>query len=268
MTLVLVHGRDQQEENEALLKKAWCDSLTEGLTAQKLTLPNNLQIEFPFYAKILAERVQQLDTPLNEEIRTRGGAIDPNYQQFRGEVVEEIAQRAGVEKADVDQAYGDNPKRRGPQNWEWVQAILRAIDRRAPGIGSALVERFTRDVYVYLEDDITRERINTLVGKALKSKSAVVVGHSLGSVITYDVLRSAGVALQVPLYVTLGSPLGLRAIRNRLSPIKFPKPNVAKWLNAYDDRDPIALHPLDQANFDVRPDSIRPDVEIGLIQRM
>ena len=32
--------------------------------------------------------------------------------------------------------YGTNPAPRGPLNWQWVEAILRAIDRYGPGTGA------------------------------------------------------------------------------------------------------------------------------------
>jgi hypothetical protein len=73
------------------------------------------------------------------------------------------------------------------------------------------------------------------------------VGHSLGTVVAYNVLRSGR---KVPLYVTVGSPLGIRATRKTLSPIENPIGNKG-WYNAYDGRDVVALYPLDMNNFDV-----------------
>jgi hypothetical protein len=82
----------------------------------------------------------------------------------------------------------------------------------------------------------------------------VVVGHSLGSIVSYDLLRRDGQALgwQVPLYVTVGSPLSVNAIKQGLAPIDFPG-CVQHWFNAMDRRDILALHPLDAAHFDVSP---------------
>jgi len=78
------------------------------------------------------------------------------------------------------------------------------------------------------------------------------VAHSLGSVVAYNVLRSDPRNLNVPLLVTVGCPLGIRAIRNQLVPLKFPKPAHA-WYNAFDTRDVVALFPLDDSNFPVIP---------------
>jgi hypothetical protein len=56
-----------------------------------------------------------------------------------------------------------------------------------------------------------------------------------------------------PLYVTLGSPLAIRPIRNQFVPLRFLKPPVDAWVNAFDRRDVVALYPLDAANFPVAP---------------
>jgi hypothetical protein len=82
----------------------------------------------------------------------------------------------------------------------------------------------------------------------------VVVGHSLGSVVSYDLLRRDGPALgwRVPLYVTVGSPLGVGAIRRLLTPVAHPS-CAGRWLNAADHRDIVALHPLDPTHFSVDP---------------
>jgi hypothetical protein len=71
-------------------------------------------------------------------------------------------------------------------------------------------------------------------------------------VVAYNVLRTERRALQVPLFVTVGSPLGVRAIRDQLVPLRYPRP-AAAWYNAYDPRDVVALYPLDSRNFPVTP---------------
>jgi hypothetical protein len=80
-----------------------------------------------------------------------------------------------------------------------------------------------------------------------------VVGHSLGCVVAYSVLRSDTRTLRIPLYVTVGCPLGVRPIRDQFRPLRYPLP-VKAWFNAYDKRDVVALYPLDRASFPVIPD--------------
>jgi pimeloyl-ACP methyl ester carboxylesterase len=110
-----------------------------------------------------------------------------------------------------------------------------------------------RDVYLYTTQPGVRTEIDRIVSAALDETPCVVVGHSLGSVVAYNILRSDPRALKVRAYVTVGSPLAIRAIRDRLRPIAFPAPAVASWFNAYDPKDVVALYPLDAANFPVNP---------------
>ena len=71
---------------------------------------------------------------------------------------------------------------------------------------------------------------------------------------TYRLLCHEGAALgwHVPLYLTVGSPLGVGAIRERLGPIAHPT-CATRWFNATDRRDAVALHPLDATHFPVEP---------------
>jgi hypothetical protein len=77
-----------------------------------------------------------------------------------------------------------------------------------------------------------------------------VIDHSLGTVVAYNVLGAA--ARKIPLYVTVGSPLGIRATRQTLAPIRNPVGSKG-WYNAYDAHDFVSLYPLDKDNFDVSP---------------
>ncbi len=106
-------------------------------------------------------------------------------------------------------------------------------------------------MFLYLNKDVVRRDVNRIVNSYLNDRPTIVVAHSLGTIVAYDVLRTR--PRNVPLFMTLGSPLGIRTIRIRLTPLSFPG-GVARWENYYDDRDPIALYPLDSANFGVEPE--------------
>ena len=85
----------------------------------------------------------------------------------------------------------------------------------------------------------------------LPGKEAVVVSHSLGTVVAYNVLMSRSAPfpdVKVPLFVTLGSPLAVNAVKSRVRPHTFPTP-VGKWYNAMDPDDVVALYPLNKKYF-------------------
>jgi hypothetical protein len=79
----------------------------------------------------------------------------------------------------------------------------------------------------------------------------VVVAHSLGTIVSYRLLRRYGAEAQAKLYVTLGSPLGIDVVKARLKPPPLKVPDgVAHRLNGTDERDYVALEAaLDHGSF-------------------
>ncbi|TMG89654.1 MAG: hypothetical protein E6H76_06410 [Betaproteobacteria bacterium] len=114
------------------------------------------------------------------------------------------------------------------------------------------LEIFTRDVFLYTTRAGVRDEIDQIVAGKLTEQPTVVVSHSLGTVVAYSVLRTDRRSLRVPLFVTVGSPLAVRAVRDQFRPLRSPS-SVDAWYNAFDTRDVVALYPLDADNFPVRP---------------
>ncbi|MHA6892362.1 alpha/beta hydrolase [Ralstonia pseudosolanacearum] len=248
--LLLVHGRAQQGKDPKQLKEEWVAALNRGAAKSGSSLPS-IDVAFPFYGDLLDSYASQMDIPLTSEIQARGVKND-EFLRFQFEVADSIRAASGISEDKVNAEYQGDVRERGPLNWEWVQAILRAIDKSGTGMSQATLEIFTRDVFLYTRRAGVRAEIDRLVAKQLTEEPTVVVGHSLGSVVTYSVLRNDARALNVPLYVTVGCPLGIRAIRDEFRPLRFPD-RVAAWFNAYDPRDVVALYPLDTTNFPVTP---------------
>ncbi len=73
----------------------------------------------------------------------------------------------------------------------------------------------------------------------------IVVSHSMGTVIAYDCLKRVGDCAKVDGLITIGSPLGLDEIQDKLQPgwtrpNGYPSERVAKrWVNLYDHLDPV-----------------------------
>jgi hypothetical protein len=105
-----------------------------------------------------------------------------------------------------------------------------------------LLQQLIPDADAYFFTD-QRQPIRERLRQALNAVAGpVVVGHSLGSVIAYDVLSEAAFAASaVPLLVTLGSPLGYTEIQDVVTrPLRLPAP-VQLWANFTDPLDLIAL---------------------------
>jgi pimeloyl-ACP methyl ester carboxylesterase len=251
--LLFIHGRGQGRFDPVVLRSQWMDALKRGAQKVGSAVPSVINIDFPFYGNTLDQFVNAANLPLTLDIQARGAAPNNEFLAFQDQIAEDVRAKAGVTDQEVLDEYGNYPEERGPLNWRWVQAILRAVDKHAGGLSQAALEQFTRDVYLYTTKSGVRDAIDEIVRAKLTERPTIVVAHSLGSVVAYNVLRSDPRNLSIPLLVTVGCPLGIRAIRNQLVPLKFPKP-VHAWYNAFDARDVVALFPLDGSNFPVRPD--------------
>lgn len=257
--LVLVHGRAQQGKDAAALKAEWLDALAEGLAKSNLALPiPDADVRFPFYGDTLDDLVRGTSADDAAAVIVRGEEADHEEQQFTRAVIEEIRQHAGITEDQLAHVASADVVERGPLNWEWLQAVLSAIDRYVPYGSGTSIALFTHDVYVYLTNAGIRERIETGVAAALTPGiESIVVGHSLGSVVAYNLLRQQGHirGWKVPLYVTVGSPLAVTAIRRALrnfATTRCPE-CVSAWFNAMDERDVVALYPLDTRHFPIDP---------------
>ena len=203
-------------------------------------------MRFPYYGDLLDGLVRQVDAPLLTGVIPRG-ALSKADLEFRAALLMEIARGAGISEQDILANYDGEPHERGLLNEPWIQAILRALDRTPAGDRS--IDRFTRDVYAYLTFPGIRAQVDDTVRALLQDGPAVVVSHSLGSVVAYNVLANAPASLDVKLFVTVGSPLGIRTVRTRAArPLAVPS-CASEWFNAFDPRDVVSLFPLDSTYF-------------------
>lgn len=264
--LVLVHGRGQAHKDALAIKREWLDALDAGLAKNGLSLPiTEADVRLPFYGDTLYDLTAGLSPDQAADVIVRGEESDEEERQFLRAVLEEVRAVAGITQDDLAAESGQEVVLKGPQNWEWLQAILRVVDRRVPYGSGTAIALATRDVFRYLSSSAISGEIDRGVATALPDdREAVVVAHSLGSVVAYQVLSTWGVerGWTVPLFLTVGSPLGVeqirRYVRRRAAVARVPE-CVTTWQNAMDERDVVALYPLTPDHFPLRP--VEPAIE-------
>jgi len=103
-----------------------------------------------------------------------------------------------------------------------------------------------KQVVAFLNDTTVKDRVLARVREQIGPDSQVVVGHSLGSVVSYEYLCRERPG-QVRLLVTVGSPLGIRnVVFDKLTPAPASGAGawpgtVATWVNVADLDDIVAL---------------------------
>ena len=265
--LVLVHGRDPGGRDGDEVEALWLAALNAGLDAAGSQLRvSDDDASFVYYGDTLAALVREpggAPPPVTvHAVGVDAPAVDglPEHEAaFVLAVAREVLRGAGTDEPGI-QAQAEIR--------DSIQAILATvlalIDRHLPAVGAAVVLLLARDVYAYLHDDEVRSVLDAALEAAIPTdEPAVVVAHSLGSVIAYRVLRDAEPGRwDVPLFVSLGSPLAIRAIRDVLraeAPLRVP-PVVRRWVDVRDRRDILAVHGLTPEAFPLEPGS--PAIEV------
>ncbi|MGW9024961.1 serine peptidase [Streptomyces sp. NPDC055722] len=230
MKVVGIHGignlREGQTPQEAAeqMSALWGGHLTAGGTP-------DVDMRVVYYADLLHEDGHQGEDGRLEELSDAEAEVltDIFAQQ------EQLAEPAGV-------AQG------------WLTYLLRAqmediVATKACSVGLMewFMVRFAKEVHRYMQPSPARQAVQQRVQHIIVTHQPdVVIAHSLGSVVAYEVLHGCS-ELQVPLLVTLGSPLALpKAVFNRLTPAphagRGQRPQaVQRWANLADPGDLVAL---------------------------
>lgn len=120
---------------------------------------------------------------------------------------------------------------------------------------------------VHIQQAIRARFVEALAAPAVRPPH-VVVAHSLGTVVAYDCLKRMADCPSVDGLVTLGSPLGLDEVQDRLRPgwtrgDGFPDKVGQDWMNVFDRLDPVCgLDPVLADDFQRRGAVVVRDVPV------
>ena len=259
MKIVFVHGRSQQHKNPTELAKQWEHALLEGFKRIGEPYAGKLDFTFPYYGDVLFDAVEKASTENFQELVSKGAQAagpDAQEQEFLWQVIREMAVQNGITEEEIAREATGEVDIKGVQNWPAVLAALRLLDK-IKGTGAAMIELITRDVWFYLTKKGIRLKVNQIVDPQIpKGDDCIVVAHSLGTIVAYNLLMNRQPVKNVKAFITLGSPLGIRAIYDRLpsdvSPRKAP-PAVGQWINLRDARDTVALYEIGKGIFGGEP---------------
>ena len=296
--LLLVHGRQQQMRKdlrrtpEAVARHAtgkrrkWLGGLAKGLTLAGEAVPDPATAYFPFYGNLLEERIAAHEGAGGGRPDLEGttAAREERLVLTTADMLIDAAESAGFvasehmldeAREDLDAVREAEEARREGNEAGWSDALKWSVSRSAlqwladkTDTPEWIIERHLRDVAYYLEDEAMRDEVHETIATSLDQLRAdghedvVVVGHSLGSVVAYDLCDRIPDGLGVRLLVTAGAPLGLPVVRRNLwggqegddtrgvprviQPVDPPaRRGRVWWLNAYDVADAVAMiHPL------------------------
>lgn len=265
-TVVYVHGNGNKVQKE-LLKRQWDTALfgQDMGPRSRMAYWASLRYAKPLPDSEFDEAEQVSASPLESVGPT---AVDSS--ELVAETLAE-ARAAGTAPGLEAQAAGDAD---GGDLIGWLQAMSQVADIIAEGDDQAdgpsglevlplprparvaifrtLVKVTFKDVYAYFFGGFNEPMRATLRAElAGVTGPLLVISHSLGTIIAYDVLREhEQEAREIPLLVTAGSPLGVTEVQDLVVQALRVPGGVAAWLNVADGRDLVALDQTIRPDYD------------------
>jgi len=251
--IIGIHGLANKPPR-APLAKFWRQSIAEGLTKTCKIARPRFDLRMVYWADFLYKEQQHdddmfdFDKLYNREPYTLGpkklktyseGVLDKirtGASTFAGATVDFLKQQFGmdgladwvIEKTMKDLAFYYDDKRK---------------------IGDRSKPRKKVQARKVLQDELR----NALL--PLKGEQIMLIAHSMGTIIGYDVLRDIGQkdpSFEIAHLVTIGSPLGLPHVKTKIieertyagakrKRVRTPTIVTERWVNYADRRDPVAF---------------------------
>jgi len=132
-------------------------------------------------------------------------------------------------------------------------------------ISDAIISRYFRDLEEYYSETLVesaegKRRINELIRERLRDKleehrndNIMLISHSMGSIIAFDVLTFLVPDIRIKTFVTMGSPLGLPVVMSKIAAenklkgfadckMHTPPGIIKNWYNFSDILDKVAFN--------------------------
>lgn len=244
--IICIHGLDNKPAKE-LLTTWWRRSIKEGLVGSGKFIFNP-KIKMVYWADIL------YDKPLDENIK------DPANPYY------------------IEEPYTERPSDFKPENHEVRKKILSFIEKHVDKIflnednsinyefiPDFIIHKYFKDLEIYYGDKHAKQNddsksLKHLIRKRLsevlnqhKGDDILLIAHSMGTIVAYDVLELKLSETEINTFVTMGSPLAIPVIISKIAveykmkfgekfTAKTPHTIKKKWLNFSDLQDKVAMN--------------------------
>lgn len=239
--VVGVHGIWQSKTSRRQLTDDWGKALRRGIKQFTDRGDHAPALQMPHWTSLLAKGTDRLGP--EDDLFGESAPMTSEEEEFIADSLREMVRPEDLAfAAEQPLATLGPPKLWSPR----LTRMVMAYDRRFPGGGGQTFVRRVREVRYYLTEPTLAAEVRALVRDDFTSATSVVIGHSLGSVIAYDLFRREEVGTgrtpgsAVRTFVTCGSPLGVPTVR-RLMGITDGEhlrlPDHIEWVNVYDPDD-------------------------------
>lgn len=253
--IIGIHGLANKPRRDTL-EEWWRKSIAEGLSNIRAA---NTDFEFKmvYWADLLyrhplhRDKAFTFDRLYNEEpyLKAKQRALKKYKDTWRDDATR-IAGKLFGGAADILRepfgfdALADRVLSKTLRDLHFYYDANRKIFFRTDGPGSGRSDLASRVLRAELREALIEEM----------GSKIMLIAHSMGSIIAYDVLRDLGrenADVEIEHFVTIGSPLGLphvkgkilkqRTYDKRVQRVRTPSIVTGSWKNYADRKDPVAL---------------------------
>ncbi len=244
--IVGIHGLGNKVP-ETVLKRWWESAIIEGLS-RSASANSNFDFELVYWAHLLHP------VPLDPILDDKKHHLYVEDPYIPGTNISQEEKNSDFRKKLLD-VLGDQLDR---------IFLNEDLSINFSSISDFIIHHFFSDLETYYTADIKaqhtagdsiREQVCQHLAEILRKnrrKEILLIAHSMGSIIAYDVLTRYVPEVEIETLVTIGSPLGLPIIRSRIGAemttadgdipiLKTPENVKTGWYNLADLRDKIGL---------------------------
>jgi len=269
--IVVIHGMNQQYQSELELQERCRLALRSGcLAAQRargrtearaqLPVPSHESIQLAYYGDLFRSEPSPAALMTSKSF-DEASALDEGDDELTGAemaLLEQFAGTAAPMSHDKGSAEPRPASNKGfgamamPQSARATDPKLISVMRQlvnALGDGTfaeATARVFVKQLYRYVTLDPLASQVLARVGACVTDETQLIIGHSMGTIIAYEFLRTRAKERRLTL-LTLGSPFGIpfvyRHPRIMGDDAQAPAAAIDRWINVFDPRDPVVLTP-------------------------
>jgi len=238
--IIGIHGLGNKPTPK-LLQEWWIQSIKEGLNKTNGLIYEKIPFKLVYWADILHPN------PEDPEIKDEN---DPLYLS------------EPYNSSQPNQKNKPEPEKLSLKILKYIGEQLDNIFLKEDmtlnfnNVTDKIIHNYFKDLEVYYSDNsmdqhdptcLARDAIRKKLFDVLKihkNDDVLLIGHSMGSIIAYDVLVNHTNDCKVKTFITVGSPLGIPIIVSRIfeeqKSLSVPK-NISKWYNHSDAEDLVAM---------------------------
>ena len=260
MKIIFVHGMNQQKYDADSLKQHWLDIFQQGIDELHLDVTTTkLKIELPFYADLILKH--QLSNSFD-----LGHFLPKSLLEYH---IHKGTQKAAPLNIQSTTEIPQLPFFRANQSLKFSTHLYLltqfikdktlkefvSVLNNFPKLHENLIHKFLIETYFYLANPDFMEEVHQRILASLEEdEEHIIVAHSLGTVIAFNLLQQLKSKYNIERFITLGCPLAFKVIQSKLiQPIERPVSLRGEWLNFYSSEDFLTTFPLVDAPFDFQP---------------